>query len=340
MRKILLIVLAVFSFEGIANADTPVTPEASEAYTQGILPKATVNSQVLYETVKGRDVSAELAFVVSMKRDNNKGTNQAAQVDTYPKEGVLDPMLDLQLSLMPRDRGVKKTVPVVNTPINAGMNQAAQVDADAKKAAAYYKETLALAKLDDDPAERQEAPVVNTPITFPTPTQIQISIILHGRGASFRRWVPQRFVLSIPGTNTRLTPTESIKIYIQKQSAITPIAPYLFGAMGAMYEGPGAQAANNPGTACPVTGEAQGGGANRGDTAQAIDRAGMAAGLGLLTSTAKGELEGQKSTFFLEAMPSDGKLLLQFEALNKDKHTTETLSIPFTFSDEFSNPRR
>ncbi len=143
---------------------------------------------------------------------------------------------------------------------------------------------------------------VFTPLPDNT-TKIEASTIAYGKGADFRAWEIQYRSPYLLGPNKdRILPIDTQKIYIPKSSVAAPIAPYLFAAIGSQYEGPGKTAADNPGQVCPVTGESlggEGGGSERGPIASGIDRAGMAAGLGLLTSQAKGDITGIKTTFII-----------------------------------------
>ncbi len=165
-------------------------------------------------------------------------------------------------------------------------------------------------------------------------TKIEVTSLVYGQGAEFRRWVPKNPQLTVQpeaGANgnvmMKLLPVSTEKIYVTKPSAAAPIAPILFGILGSQYEGPGASAAASPGKVCPVTGQpVSGGEGERGDTAKAIDKAGMAAGMALLTSQAKGQLEGQKIVF-LSDLPITG-FLFKTEAANKDKNNLIILTTP------------
>lgn len=140
-------------------------------------------------------------------------------------------------------------------------------------------------------------------------TKIEASTIAYGRGADFRAWEIQYRSPYIMGPNKdRILPMDTQKIYIPKSSFAAPVAPYLFAAIGSQYEGPGKVAGDHPGQVCPVTGQplgGEGGSSERGPIASGIDKAGMAAGLGLLTSQAKGEIAGIKTTYIINANMSD-----------------------------------
>ncbi len=163
-------------------------------------------------------------------------------------------------------------------------------------------------------------------------TVVEASVVGYGRGADFRRIDIQRPQLIADGD--RIQPIDIEKIYVQKSSVASPIAPILFGIIGSQYEGPGSRAASTPGQVCPVTGQqlsdgSHGGG--RGDIARSIDKAGMAAGMGLLTSQAKGELEGYKIRWELPATVGFDNFKLNFDTFNKNTKKTEPLSLAIAY---------
>jgi len=167
---------------------------------------------------------------------------------------------------------------------------------------------------------------------------VEASIVSYGQGADFRRIQTQRPFIVAPtisdnGTvNMRIEPADIEKIYINKASIASKAAPLLFAAIGSQYEGAGAKAADNPGQTCPVTGQSTGGdGGSKGGFSQAIDKAGMAAGLGLLSSQAKGQLEGVKARWTLSA-PIGYKFDLKFDTFNVNNKKTETLTVPITLN--------
>lgn len=164
-------------------------------------------------------------------------------------------------------------------------------------------------------------------------TVVEASIVSYGRGADFRRIETQRPILM--ADLDRIQPLDIEKIYVQKSSVAAPIAPLLFGIIGSQYEGPGARAASTPGQVCPVTGQQTSDGGHsggRGDIARSIDKAGMAAGMGLLTSQAKGDLEGIKIRWVLDpSVRFDSGLKLNFDAYNENSKKTEPLSLSFSY---------
>ncbi len=153
-------------------------------------------------------------------------------------------------------------------------------------------------------------------------TKLEVSSMARGQGSDFRKWIPQNPTL-ITIDKDRILPSLTEKIYLQKPSVMTKTgaATILFAALGSQYVGYASQAEASPGKVCPVTGQVESSGepVKHTGASEAIDRVGMAAGLGLLSSQAKGELEGQKSTFILKDIPLTG-LNFRTEVLNKEKN--------------------
>lgn len=164
----------------------------------------------------------------------------------------------------------------------------------------------------------------------PTPeggAKIEVSAMARGQGADFRRWIPQHAELILPDKQ-RITPISTEKTYFQKPSAVSGVVPILFAALGSQYVGNAAQAEARPGQVCPVTGQVErSSGEKHTGVPEAIYRVGMAAGLGLLSSQAKGELEGQKSTFILKDLPLMG-LEFRTEVRNTDKNNLVIVVVP------------
>ncbi len=113
---------------------------------------------------------------------------------------------------------------------------------------------------------------------------IEVAILSTGKSTEFRHWEPQDITLIADGEKIR--PCGKDKFYVPKESAVKDIATATFVVLGSQ----------DPASSCH---EDDG----RGKTAKAIDRAGMAAGLGLLTSQSKGEITGLKARFKLPSSP-------------------------------------
>lgn len=125
--------------------------------------------------------------------------------------------------------------------------------------------------------------------------EIEVSVLATGKGSKLRDWSVDDIKLDINGELVRNT--GSIKFYASKESIFRYPAAVVFAAIGTQYE---RYAGNcSSGDVCPVTGESQGGTRSTGAIADGIDKTGMAVGLGLLTSQAKGEITGTKNTFLL-----------------------------------------
>lgn len=159
-------------------------------------------------------------------------------------------------------------------------------------------------------------------------TKIEVSSLVTGGGADFRRWEPNNPHLLLLEPKATLLPEIVEKIQVAKPSAASPAAPFLFAALGSQYEGAGAHATASPGTPCSSGGAS---GERSSGVHNAIDRAGMAAGLGLLTSQAKGQITGQRSVFLTDVPVL--KFMFKTEAKLKEKNqlivfTTPTLVMP------------
>lgn len=108
---------------------------------------------------------------------------------------------------------------------------------------------------------------------------IEVAILSTGKSVDFRHWEPQDITLVVDGE--KIKPCGKDKFYIPKESALKDVATATFVALGSRD------------ASCHDD--------KRSKTAKAIDRAGMAAGLGLLTSQSKGEITGLKARFKLPA---------------------------------------
>ncbi|MBD3379405.1 MAG: hypothetical protein GF408_02970 [Candidatus Omnitrophica bacterium] len=124
---------------------------------------------------------------------------------------------------------------------------------------------------------------------------VETASVATGRGSGFRDWeVTDTKLLA---GSSRVRPVSYDKIYVSSESVFAKPATAVFTAIGAAY-GVYADECSDGGT-CPVTGAPSGEKRQRSGLAKGIDTAGMAAGLGLLTSRAKGEITGQKAVFNL-----------------------------------------
>ncbi|GEM_PF-3629758 len=156
-----------------------------------------------------------------------------------------------------------------------------------------------------------------------TQTLLGVSLITPGQGANFRLWIPEKAVLFID--KDRILPCDQSKIYVPKPSVAKDIGVVVLVALGTQYEKDAHEASDSPGTPCSSkTGDKESSG-----TKKAIDKMGMAAGLGLLGAQAKGELTGLKATFNvtgLEGGLKDAKV--RVTVANAAMHKTVDVDIP------------
>lgn len=147
---------------------------------------------------------------------------------------------------------------------------------------------------------------------------LEVSALATGKGTEFRTWVPESIVL-LAGKD-KVKPTATTPYYVAKESAVGNLAPALFAVIGARSAADVEKAKASPGTACSQSSES--GEAHeheRGKVARAIDEAGMAAGMTLLASQAKGQIEGRKAVF--DVTQHAGELLnssILFRILNTE----------------------
>jgi len=151
-----------------------------------------------------------------------------------------------------------------------------------------------------------------------------------GKGADFRDWNIDSIKLYIDGVV--IMPDTMEKFYITKQSMFRLPAAFLFACIGSQYE-QNAQSYKS-GEVCPVTDQqktVERTGGEKSDFGKGIDKVGMAAGMGLLTAQAKGEISAQKCKFVIkvaDAVKLDGaddKIKVVIE--NKEKHQKETVEV-------------
>lgn len=159
--------------------------------------------------------------------------------------------------------------------------------------------------------------------------QIDVSALPTGKGADFRKWEVEKTRLDVDGE--KLRPTSEENFYVTKESFFRKPAALVFAAIGSQYERY-ADTVKPGGETCHVTGEETKPSTERAGVARAIDRAGMAAGMGLLTSQARGDITGKKSTFHLDkdkmSRLGGGNDFVEISIENKDKHQTERLKVP------------
>ena len=149
--------------------------------------------------------------------------------------------------------------------------------------------------------------------------EVETASIAYGKGAGFRKWKVVDTKLLIG--NRSLRPESFGEIYSTQESIIAKPAVVVFTALGAAY-GVYAEKCSTSGSSCAV------GGAERGPIETTIDTAGMAAGLGLLTSQAKGEITGQKARFTLTRKEAESFKGMKLLVENTDTGRRERVKIP------------
>lgn len=170
-------------------------------------------------------------------------------------------------------------------------------------------------------------------VTKDTPEgkEIDISVLPTGKSTDFRTWEVDDITLFIDGQRTK--PRTKENFYVDKGSYFRGAAALVITAIGTQYR-PYAEEAES-GKVCPVTGEKiEGGSSDRktSRTDEAIDRAGVAAGMGLLASQAKGTITGKKCSFSLDkntADKIDGKNdYARVTVINKSNNIERTVKVP------------
>lgn len=161
--------------------------------------------------------------------------------------------------------------------------------------------------------------------------QLKVAAVSTGKGADFRRWAVADIRLDAAGDVIRPSSTE--KTWGGEASFFRLPAALVFAAFGTQYERYGSECSS--GQTCSVSGQS----ANSSDAhpgyknsaARVIDKAGMSAGLGLLTSQAKGEIPVLRSYFILDrdlvAKSLSGELTVKIKAENKYKNDVRKADI-------------
>jgi len=127
-------------------------------------------------------------------------------------------------------------------------------------------------------------------------TLLDVSILGTGKGGSFRSWEPER--MSLLFGKHKFKPVTTTPYFVEKESAMAGLAPILFAAIAMEDAAEARKAESSKGTPCPLTGKTEGGEKRkRGKLGRAIDEIGMTAGLSLLASQAKGQIQGMRATF-------------------------------------------
>lgn len=171
-----------------------------------------------------------------------------------------------------------------------------------------------------------------------TGMELKVAAVATGKGADFRKWEVTGIKLDAGGEMVK--PSSSEKSWGGEASFFRLPAAFIFAAIGTQYERYGSECSS--GQTCPVTGQTTGADAHpgyKGSAARAIDKAGMAAGMGLITSQAKGEIPILKCSFLLDrdliAKYLAGKLKVKLNFENKNRNDIKKAEVDITkqFSD-------
>ncbi|MFH1665669.1 MAG: hypothetical protein ABIA77_05945 [Candidatus Omnitrophota bacterium] len=157
--------------------------------------------------------------------------------------------------------------------------------------------------------------------------EVTIAAMAVGEGADFRKW--EITDIKLKSGNNLIRAAVSDKFYGAKESVFRRPAAVAFAAIGSQYERYSSSCSS--GGVCPVTGEPAGGETGgQGKIARGIDKAGMAAGLGLLTAQAKGEITGEICVFNVTDEAGGKVDAVNLVVENKEKHKKYRLTIPLS----------
>jgi len=176
-----------------------------------------------------------------------------------------------------------------------------------------------------------ERVAVDTGVAYlktPEGMDVTAATVATGKGADFRKWEVDDVRLNLDGDVVK--PSEENDFYIEKESFARGAAAVTFTAIGSQYTRYADKAQS--GEVCHTTGEKKETTKKKDGAAAAIDRAGMAAGMGLLASQARGSIPAKKATFKLDKEQAkkvlDKKGELQVRARNETTHQEQTLKVP------------
>jgi len=172
---------------------------------------------------------------------------------------------------------------------------------------------------------------VDTAVAYkPTPAGMDVTTasVATGRGSDFRKWNIDKVRLELDGETIK--PQKEENFYIEKESYYRGAAAAAFAAIGSQYSRYADEAQS--GEVCPVTGQKKESSEQKNTIRDGIDRTGMAAGMGLLASQARGSISAKKSIFKLNEAQADkvlaGKCAVETTAKNEDAHQEQTFKIP------------
>lgn len=159
--------------------------------------------------------------------------------------------------------------------------------------------------------------------------EIDVSVLPTGKGIDFRNWEVTDVTLVIDGR--KIKPRTKDNFYVDKESCLKGPATLAIVALGAQYK-PYVEEAES-GKVCPVTGKKiEGSGKKKSHADEAINKAGVATGMGLLASQAKGTITGKKCRFDIDkntAEKLDGQDdYARITVLNETNNKERTIKVP------------
>ncbi len=157
---------------------------------------------------------------------------------------------------------------------------------------------------------------------------VVVSTVVTGKGSDFRKWKICGVRMDIDGEV--ITPDKEEDFSIEKDSYYREAAAVTLAAIGSQCRCCADRAQS--GEVCPVTGQRKGAVERKDGVADGIDSAGMAAGMGLLASQARGSIPAKKITFKLNREQAkkvlDKKGILRVAARNETAHQEQIFKVP------------
>ncbi len=180
---------------------------------------------------------------------------------------------------------------------------------------------------------------------YPGQYLLMVSLLATGRGAEYRTWVVRQAILEIG--NAVIKALTSEPYYLTKESLAMGFAPLLFAAIAMQYVQHASRAAASEGTPCSASGGESGDAGHEREKGTTLgreaERIGRAAAMGLLSSQAKGTIEGRKYRFdvttVVPELTTSGRIVLRvtntepsrMNVANQPKDLT--FKIPVKFED-------
>jgi hypothetical protein len=156
------------------------------------------------------------------------------------------------------------------------------------------------------------------------PMRLETSVLSSGTDVQGRNWVPENPVLRVG--KERLKPCHAEPFYATKE-ATTNAAAVVLSAISTDYADDAKAAETSKGSSCHAS---EGGKEVKRDSPQ--ERAAKAAAIGLLTSQAKGQIEGLRATFDVTGREEQlGNAKLQADVVNEVTQRKTSLSLPVRF---------